>query len=136
MEPERTPANFNRVVVQTEHLSFVETGRSSPSRQILVHLAQHRDLPFAERNRLLLAGGFALPPGAPRAQRGSPSSARPDLPEHAPSYPAQAAIAAATKPDPVVIADPCKQVRCRSRAALTGWHKTACPPCSTKRPAT
>jgi hypothetical protein len=46
-----------------------------------------------------------------RAQRGSPSSARPDLPEHAPSYPAQAAIAAATKPDPVVIADPCKQVR-------------------------
>jgi transcriptional regulator with XRE-family HTH domain len=44
--------------VSTKHLSFVETGRSSPSRQLLVHLAQHLDLPIAERNRLLLAGGF------------------------------------------------------------------------------
>jgi transcriptional regulator with XRE-family HTH domain len=47
--------------VSTKHLSFVETGRSSPSRQLLVHLAQHLDLPIAERNRLLLAGGFAPP---------------------------------------------------------------------------
>ena len=45
--------------VSTKHLSFVETGRSSPSRQLLVHLAQHLDLPISERNRLLLAGGFA-----------------------------------------------------------------------------
>src|SRR5919106_5102156 len=47
--------------VSTKHVSFVETGRSSPSRQLLVHLAQHLDLPIAERNRLLLAGGFAPP---------------------------------------------------------------------------
>jgi transcriptional regulator with XRE-family HTH domain len=47
--------------VSTKHLSFVETGRSSPSRQLLVHLAQHLDLPITERNRLLLAGGFAPP---------------------------------------------------------------------------
>jgi transcriptional regulator with XRE-family HTH domain len=47
--------------VSTKHLSFVETGRSSPSRQLLVHLAQHLDLPIADRNRLLLAGGFAPP---------------------------------------------------------------------------
>jgi len=47
--------------VSTKHLSFVETGRSSPSRQLLVHLAQHLDLPIIERNRLLLAGGFAPP---------------------------------------------------------------------------
>ena len=47
--------------LSTKHLSFVETGRSSPSRQLLVHLAQHLDLPIAERNRLLLAGGFAPP---------------------------------------------------------------------------
>jgi transcriptional regulator with XRE-family HTH domain len=47
--------------VSTKHLSFVETGRSSPSRQLLVHLAQHLDVPIAERNRLLLAGGFAPP---------------------------------------------------------------------------
>ncbi len=47
--------------LSTKHLSFVETGRSQPSRQLLVHLAQHLDLPIAERNRLLLAGGFAPP---------------------------------------------------------------------------
>ena len=47
--------------VSTKHRSFVETGRSSPSRQLLVHLAQHLDLPITERNRLLLAGGFAPP---------------------------------------------------------------------------
>jgi transcriptional regulator with XRE-family HTH domain len=47
--------------LSTKHLSFVETGRSSPSRRLLVHLAQHLDLPISERNRLLLAGGFAPP---------------------------------------------------------------------------
>jgi transcriptional regulator with XRE-family HTH domain len=47
--------------VSAKHLSFVETGRSQPSRQLLVHLAQELDLPIAERNRLLLAGGFAPP---------------------------------------------------------------------------
>jgi transcriptional regulator with XRE-family HTH domain len=47
--------------VSTKHLSFVETGRSRPSRQLLVDLAQHLDLPIGERNRLLLAGGFAPP---------------------------------------------------------------------------
>jgi transcriptional regulator with XRE-family HTH domain len=47
--------------LSTKHLSFVETGRSQPSRQLLIHLAQHLDLPLAERNRLLLAGGFAPP---------------------------------------------------------------------------
>ena len=47
--------------VSTKHLSFVETGRSSPSRQLLVHLAQQLDLPIGDRNRLLLAGGFAPP---------------------------------------------------------------------------
>jgi len=49
------------VGVSTKHLSFVETGRSRPSRQLLIHLAQQLDLPMAERNRLLLAGGFAPP---------------------------------------------------------------------------
>jgi transcriptional regulator with XRE-family HTH domain len=47
--------------LSAKHLSFVETGRSRPSRQLLVHLAQELDLPIAERNRLLLAGGFAPP---------------------------------------------------------------------------
>jgi len=47
--------------LSTKHLSFVETGRSRPSRQLLIHLAQRLDLPMGERNRLLLAGGFAPP---------------------------------------------------------------------------
>jgi transcriptional regulator with XRE-family HTH domain len=47
--------------LSTKHLSFVETGRSRPSRQLLIHLAQQLDLPMTERNRLLLAGGFAPP---------------------------------------------------------------------------
>ena len=47
--------------LSTKHLSFVETGRSRPSRQLLIHLAQRLDLQMAERNRLLLAGGFAPP---------------------------------------------------------------------------
>jgi transcriptional regulator with XRE-family HTH domain len=47
--------------VSTKHLSFVETGRSQPSRQLLIHLAQHLDLPIVERNRLLLAAASHRP---------------------------------------------------------------------------
>jgi transcriptional regulator with XRE-family HTH domain len=47
--------------VSTKHISFVETGRSHPSRQLLVHLADALTIPLRERNRLLLAAGFAPP---------------------------------------------------------------------------
>jgi len=47
--------------VSTKHLSFVETGRSRPSRQLLVHLADALAMPLRERNRLLLVAGFAPP---------------------------------------------------------------------------
>lgn len=45
--------------ISTRHLSFVETGRAMPSRELLLHLCVVLDLPLRERNRLLLAGGFA-----------------------------------------------------------------------------
>jgi transcriptional regulator with XRE-family HTH domain len=45
--------------VSTRHLSFVETSRSQPSRDMLLHLAEHLDVPFRERNQLLLAAGYA-----------------------------------------------------------------------------
>lgn len=45
--------------VSTRHLSFVETGRASPSREMVLHLAQQLDVPLRERNALLLAAGFA-----------------------------------------------------------------------------
>ena len=41
------------------HVSFIETGRTQPSRQALLVLAESLDLPLRERNRLLEAGGFA-----------------------------------------------------------------------------
>lgn len=45
--------------VSTRHLSFVETGRSQPSREMVLHLAEHLDVPLRERNGLLLAAGYA-----------------------------------------------------------------------------
>ena len=41
------------------HVSFIETGRTQPSRQALLVLAESLDIPLRERNRLLEAGGFA-----------------------------------------------------------------------------
>jgi transcriptional regulator with XRE-family HTH domain len=41
------------------HMSFLETGRSSPSRDMVLRLAQALDVPLRERNGLLLAAGFA-----------------------------------------------------------------------------
>jgi transcriptional regulator with XRE-family HTH domain len=45
--------------VSTRHLSFLETGRSRPSEQMLLHLAEQLDVPLRERNRMLLAAGYA-----------------------------------------------------------------------------
>jgi transcriptional regulator with XRE-family HTH domain len=45
--------------VSARHLSFVETGRSKPSRELVLHLAEHLEVPLRERNTLLLAAGFA-----------------------------------------------------------------------------
>src|SRR4029079_7350908 len=41
------------------HVSFIETGRTQPSRQALLVLAETLDVPLRERNRLLEAGGYA-----------------------------------------------------------------------------
>src|SRR5579862_1951572 len=45
--------------ISTRHLSFVETGRSAPSREMLLRLVERLDVPLRERNALLLAGGYA-----------------------------------------------------------------------------
>ena len=49
----------NAAAVSARHLSFVETGRSKPSPELVMHLAEHLDVPLRERNTLLLAAGFA-----------------------------------------------------------------------------
>jgi transcriptional regulator with XRE-family HTH domain len=45
--------------VSTRHLSFLESGRAQPSREMVVRLAEQLDVPLRERNRLLVAAGYA-----------------------------------------------------------------------------
>ena len=45
--------------ISTRHLSFVENGRSAPSRSLLLRLAERLDLPLRARNEMLNAAGFA-----------------------------------------------------------------------------
>jgi transcriptional regulator with XRE-family HTH domain len=45
--------------VSPRHLSFVETGRAQPSREMLLHLSEELEVPLRERNTLLVAAGFA-----------------------------------------------------------------------------
>ena len=45
--------------VSARHVSFLETGRSRPSREMVLHLAEQLEVPLRERNGLLLAAGYA-----------------------------------------------------------------------------
>ena len=45
--------------ISTRHLSFLETGRAAPSREMVLRLAEQLEVPARERNSLLLAAGFA-----------------------------------------------------------------------------
>jgi transcriptional regulator with XRE-family HTH domain len=45
--------------ISARHLSFVETGRAAPSREMVLRLAERLEVPLRERNVLLVAAGFA-----------------------------------------------------------------------------
>lgn len=45
--------------ISTRHLSFLETGRSQPSREMVLNLSERLDVPLRERNILLVSAGFA-----------------------------------------------------------------------------
>src|SRR6266540_1902046 len=45
--------------ISTRHLSFLETGRSTPSREMVLRLAERLNVPLRERNALLVAAGYA-----------------------------------------------------------------------------
>jgi transcriptional regulator with XRE-family HTH domain len=45
--------------VSSRHVSFLETGRARPSREMVLRLAEHLEIPLRERNGLLLAAGYA-----------------------------------------------------------------------------
>lgn len=59
--------------VSAKHLSYVETGRSRPSPEMIQHLSIHLDIPLRERNALLLAAGHA-PRYQENTQTGSPAN--------------------------------------------------------------
>jgi transcriptional regulator with XRE-family HTH domain len=48
-----------RAEVSQRHLSFMESGRAQPSREMVLRLAEQLDLPLRERNQLLAAAGYA-----------------------------------------------------------------------------
>jgi transcriptional regulator with XRE-family HTH domain len=77
------------------YVSFVETGRSSPSRQMVVRLARALDVPLRERNGLLLAAGYA-----PLYAAGSL-----DAPEFEPVRAALASMLDQHEPFPAVVMD-------------------------------
>jgi transcriptional regulator with XRE-family HTH domain len=84
-----------RSAVSARHLSFIETGRARPSREMVLHLAERLDAPLRERNRLLLAAGFA------------PAFGERSLDEHemAPVREALERFLAAHEPYPAVVVD-------------------------------
>ena len=56
--------------ISAKHLSFVETGRATPSREMVLHLAEQLDIPLRDRNVLLVASGYA--PVFPERSLGDP----------------------------------------------------------------
>ncbi|WP_327024551.1 helix-turn-helix domain-containing protein [Micromonospora sp. NBC_01739] len=84
-----------RADISTRHLSFVETGRSRPSGEMVLRLAEHLDLPLRERNRLLLAAGYA--PAYPQTALTAPRMA--------PARAAVRQVLAGHEPYPAVVVD-------------------------------
>jgi len=81
--------------ISARHLSFVETGRSNPSPELLLKLADQLELSLRERNRLLLAAGFA-----PRFQQREL-----DAPEMRPVRDAVGHVLAGHEPYPALAVD-------------------------------
>jgi transcriptional regulator with XRE-family HTH domain len=81
--------------VSSRHLSFVENGRSRPSAEMVIHIAEHLDVPLRDRNHLLLAAGYA------------PAYAQHDLdaPEMGPVRDAIEQVLRAHEPYPALVID-------------------------------
>ena len=81
--------------ISSRHVSFVETGRAQPSREMVVRLAGELEVPMRERNALLLAAGYA-PIYSERSL---------DAPEMAPVRQALDRFLRAHEPYPAVVVD-------------------------------
>lgn len=93
--------------VSARHLSFLETGRSGPSREMALELGEALGLPLRERNVLLVAAGFA--PAFPRRSL--------DAPELAAVQQAVATVLGGHEPYPAVAVDRYWNVVSMNRAA-------------------
>jgi transcriptional regulator with XRE-family HTH domain len=93
--------------VSTRHLSFVETGRAKPSPEMVLHLADELQVPLRERNRLLLAAGYA-PVYEERAL---------DEPEMQPVHEAVQAVLDGHEPYPAITVDRAWALVAHNRAA-------------------
>jgi transcriptional regulator with XRE-family HTH domain len=78
--------------ISQRHLSFLESGRSRPSRDMALAISEHLDMPLRQRNRLLLAAGFA-PNFAERALDSAPLK---------PALDAVQAVLTAHQPNPAI----------------------------------
>jgi transcriptional regulator with XRE-family HTH domain len=94
--------------ISARHLSFLETGRSRPSREMVLHLAESLDVPLRERNPLLLAAGYA-----PTYQ-----ATDFDAPEMQPVREVLERLLAAHEPYPAILVDRRWQLVSANRAAL------------------
>ena len=99
--------------ISARHLSFVETGRSKPGREMLLSVLEQLEVPFRERNRLLLAAGHA-PAFAERPLEGS---------ELAPVREALDRILAGHEPYPAAVVDRAWNLVAANPAVevLTAW---------------
>jgi transcriptional regulator with XRE-family HTH domain len=103
--------------VSARHLSFVETGRSKPGREMLLRITEQLGVPFRERNQLLLAAGHA-PAFRERAL---------EDPELAPVREALELIVRGHEPYPAVVVDRYWNVVTGNApmAALAAWIDSA-----------
>jgi transcriptional regulator with XRE-family HTH domain len=81
--------------VSTRHLSWLETGRSRPTAQMILRLAESMEVPLRERNTMLLAGGYAPAFGESTL----------DSPPLGPVLEALRAVLTAHEPFPAVVVD-------------------------------
>ncbi|MEQ8717414.1 MAG: helix-turn-helix transcriptional regulator [Acidimicrobiales bacterium] len=86
--------------VSSRHLSFLETGKAQPSREMVVHLGIVLDLPLRDRNTLLHAAGFA--PIYPHSEL--------DAPEMNEVRAVLRTILDAHSPNPAVVVDRCGDI--------------------------
>ena len=99
--------------ISARHLSFVETGRSAPSADMVLLLAEQLDIPLRARNQLLLAAGYA--PAIPERSLGDP--------ELAPVREALRLILSGHEPYPAVVVDRGWNLVAANSAmvAMSGW---------------